>query len=112
MGVTSLTSLIKNNENYLFESFELCDTTLIIDGYSLAHCLYFTGQCDFLFGGEYCQYRSIVAGFFAYLKSCNVDPIVIFDGPFDHGNVKRRTWRLRHKSKVAQCSKAVRKVSY
>uniref|UniRef100_A0A915IKK9 Asteroid domain-containing protein n=1 Tax=Romanomermis culicivorax TaxID=13658 RepID=A0A915IKK9_ROMCU len=107
MGIRGLTSLMNKYSSEVYERFELRDSTLIIDGYNLANDLYFTGQVDIIFGGDYPKYCEIVTGFFRLLKARNVTPIVIMDGPFDEYGAKKNTLRKRHGERIQRCRQAV-----
>lgn len=81
MGVKGLTSFINQKEELYFEDFQLKDCYLVIDGLSLASCLYnSTTKMNSCFGGDYDKYANVIRKFFGILCTCNVTPIVICDG--------------------------------
>ena len=83
MGIPLLSSFISNIDG-LRKTYKLSNSYLVIDGNNLMHILYQLfnkrNQNDFIFGGNYTDYRKFFHKFFDNLKKCNIKPIMIFDG--------------------------------
>lgn len=94
MGIPRLSEFMKNNPN-LHQEFKLHSTNVVIDGNSLYHFIFHHNQVDFLHGGDYDQYALKIREFFELLKSCNIQPYVVFDGGNDPNNMKLDTTRRR-----------------
>ncbi|XP_012231650.2 protein asteroid-like isoform X2 [Linepithema humile] len=50
MGIFGLTTFISNQSEHYFTNYALHDTYLVIDGNSIAHCLYTYAKCNSAFG--------------------------------------------------------------
>ena len=107
MGVRGLKSFIDNNKSDLLVNYHLNNTPLVIDGNNLQFSLYWKSSNethDYIYGGDYSRYASIIRLFFASLFKCNVKPIVIFDGGIDPSQRKLKTMTERFE----KCLDAVR----
>ncbi|KAL5243711.1 hypothetical protein ACI65C_011121 [Semiaphis heraclei] len=84
MGIPGLTSFINRNSTQYFESLQLKDTLVIIDGYALTNFLYrlYENQTS-AFGGEYDVLAKVYTDFIKLFMRCNVIPIFVFDGAYE-----------------------------
>ena len=93
MGVRGLSSYLAPRRE-LFDTTELRDTKVIIDGNNLRFSLY--RSCPGLndcFGGDYDKFRGFVLRFFRLLLRCRVTPVIILDGGLDKTGQKLPTVR-------------------
>ncbi|XP_015911581.2 single-strand DNA endonuclease ASTE1 [Parasteatoda tepidariorum] len=99
MGVRGLSRFIE--ECNFGRCFELHDTSVIIDGCSLLHCLYASSGAAYIYGGDYDVYAACIINYFSCLKECNIEPIVIFDGGYDKSDrmLQKLLERQKHKLK-------------
>lgn len=103
MGIPGLTTYIENRAHYYFEPFELHDTILIIDGWSLSSQLYCTvATCHHAFGGDYDQFAHCVFQFFKDLLQCKVEPLVILDGGWERKKKHTLIERFKQRIKIAE----------
>ena len=82
MGIQNLSSFVSNIEG-LRNDHKLSDCFVVIDGYNLLFEInkkLNTEDNQFLFGGNYNEYRNQFLRFFKNLKKCNISPIMVFDG--------------------------------
>ena len=95
MGVRGLSSYLAPRRE-LFDTTELRDTKVIIDGNNLRFSLY--RSCPGLndcFGGDYDKFRGFVLRFFRLLLRCRVTPVIVLDGGLDKSGHKLPTVRNR-----------------
>lgn len=113
MGVKGLQSFFSQNE-ILFKSHKLHDTSVVIDGNNLIHELYFTYNVPRQNAGDYDKFATLIENYFSCYISCNIKPIVVFDGGFDTSDrklntvVERLDQRLRSAISVAQTHSSAR----
>ena len=67
-------------DNNIFEDTSFSNSWIVIDG-GLYHQLYFGSDLDDKRGGDYPEFKVVVGKFFDALKTCNITPHVILDGP-------------------------------
>ncbi|CAL8238121.1 unnamed protein product, partial [Merluccius merluccius] len=79
MGVKGLTSLLRNNQDKIYQDIHFKDSKLVVDGRILASHLYFTANLDQNHGGEYQAYQAQVQAFFRALADCGIRPYVVMD---------------------------------
>ena len=83
MGIRDLTKYVENlpcGGGKVWESFDLQDTILVIDGRGLCYYIHKLRKLNIRFGGQYSQLQERIKEFFANLRSNNVVPYVVFDG--------------------------------
>lgn len=103
MGVRGLFTFSQSHESF-FENYELKDCKLVIDGNNLRYHLFNTcPRKNCAFGGDYDKYYKTVKGYFEWLLSVGVEPVVIMDGTFEPG--KRRTVFQRSRDMAANSVK-------
>uniref|UniRef100_A0A6V7IGD6 Uncharacterized protein n=1 Tax=Bracon brevicornis TaxID=1563983 RepID=A0A6V7IGD6_9HYME len=103
MGIRGLTTYIANRSDYFFEPYELQNTYLVIDGWSLSSQIYIrVARCNCTFGGDYDQFAHSVTQFFSDLLRCNITPIVLLDGGWE--NKKKATVYTRAREKLSTAS--------
>ncbi|XP_017772672.1 PREDICTED: protein asteroid [Nicrophorus vespilloides] len=104
MGVRGLASYVDKNSKQYLRTYDLHDTYLVIDGNNLAAQLYVKHTiCYDCFGGEYDTYRRTIKDFFDILKTCNVTPLIVFDGCYE--NKKLKTIYSRVNARIQMVSK-------
>ena len=94
MGIQGLTTFIKYNfsEGWIRREIK---GPLVIDGYSLGYTLHYDNCIGWVHGGQYEDYRQILLRFFNSLQSCDIQPMVMFDG-VDYKREKEPVlWRRR-----------------
>lgn len=65
MGIKGIKKLIESNEGLFLANCELQGIALVIDGPNLLHYLFTTiGDLDFLHGGDYNEFASVIRDFF------------------------------------------------
>ncbi|XP_057323041.1 protein asteroid-like isoform X1 [Microplitis mediator] len=102
MGIRGLTTYVQNKSDYFFEPYELFNTKLVIDGWSLSAQLYcHATYSDSIFGGDYDQFAHCVTRFFEDLLRCNVTPLVILDGGWEDKKYNTLIIRFREKLRTA-----------
>ena len=109
MGVRGLSTYLSHRESF-FEDLELKSTKVIIDGDNLRFALYkWCPGLNHCFGGDYDKYYRYVKQFFSLLKSCDVTPIIVFDGGMDKSDQKLDTvvHRLSEHTKTAMSCNSV-----
>lgn len=106
MGIKGLTTYINRNKDRFYQSYNLHDCFLVIDGCSLAYNLYNdVSNCYSAFGGDYDKYAIAIKNFFSLLKQCNVIPIVLVDGGYEKRKFRTVISRLRETySRTARCT--------
>ena len=101
MGVRGLKKFVNRllrGENGVWESDELRDTNLIIDGCGLYCYIYNSNHLNMKYGGQYEQLQDKVKEFVSKLQSNNVVPYVVIDGIVD--KKKFATFLKRRKKEV------------
>lgn len=101
MGVRGLTTYVKA-QGLFSETYELRDTTLVIDGNGLCYYLYGNAHynLDCRYGGQYVEFEEKVKLFFDKLTSHRVKPYVVFDGMLDDTGKKWETTMVRKKERI------------
>ena len=99
MGVPGLTTFIDQNPQ-LLSDHKLHDTRLLIDGNNLYHFLYYYFRVGVEYGGDYDIYAQKVRYFFRTLYTCNITPIVVFDGGYDANDKKLKTALKRARDRI------------
>ena len=90
MGIPGLTRYVDTLP--VWESFDLYDTKLVIDGCGLYYYIYAnSARLNTKYGGQYDQFRSEVKGFFAKLQMSKVIPYVVIDGIMNRDEKKFKT---------------------
>lgn len=98
MGVRGLATYVSQNSDRFFDSHELHDCNLVIDGDSLSSNLYQgTSGSSSAFGGNYDQYFRTVCNFFEMLSQCNINAYVLLDGGYQPKKLNTVRGRLRMK---------------
>lgn len=105
MGIRGLTTFIHNSTEYL-ENYQLKDSTVILDGFSLTNFLYEAHESKLsdenktsAFGGDYDTVAKVYVDFINWLIKCNVVPVFVFDGAREERKIE--TIKKRTKSKIA-----------
>uniref|UniRef100_A0A8D9BSB7 Protein asteroid n=1 Tax=Cacopsylla melanoneura TaxID=428564 RepID=A0A8D9BSB7_9HEMI len=97
MGIPGLTTYVSNNAQIFYQDCALHDTLLLIDGNSLASQIYLELTItNSAFGGDYERYKHSVEKFMKMLLSCNILPIVVFDGGYETRKLKTTVSRLKN----------------
>lgn len=99
MGILGLTTFIDENQ-WLLEDYRLHDTKVIIDGNNIYHFLYYYFHVSHNFGGDYDVFADRCSFFFNSLKTCNVQPYVIFDGAYERNERKLKTSLKRASDRI------------
>ena len=99
MGVGGLTTFVDDN-NHLLKDHRLHDTRVIIDGNNLYHFLYFYHGICSRFGGDLDDFADSVTTYFNTLRTCNIQPYVVFDGAYTMDGRKLKTVMKRAKEKI------------
>ena len=110
MGVTGLTKYVEENLPFdnadVWETFDLRDTKVIIDGCGLYFYIYGSvGRLDCKYGGQYNKLQKKLKKFFTKLRSNNVEPYVVFDGIMAKDEKKFDTLKEREKNRIKQMKK-------
>ena len=86
---------------------------LVVDGNQLCYQFYrsffkwsWGVKLEWVYGGQYPEYRAAVEGFFQYLQQAGITPTVVFDG-FLHMKGKFETVYKRYEKKAADRHKAL-----
>ena len=98
MGIKCLETLVK--EHYPSEKWRTITPRgkLVLDGMSISRTTA-SRKFDWIYGGQYWEFRDYFIRFFKGLRYSGIDPIVIFDG-VDYNREKRETILGRMKQKV------------
>jgi len=99
MGIRGLTTYIDHHPELLTDH-KLRDTKLIIDGNNLYHFLYYYYRVAHEFGGDYDHFSDSCISFFTSLRSCNVEPYVVFDGAYATDGCKFQTSMGRARDRI------------
>ncbi|XP_078689261.1 single-strand DNA endonuclease ASTE1-like [Branchiostoma floridae x Branchiostoma belcheri] len=99
MGIQGFTSFIEDN-THLFTDCQLCNTRVVIDGNNLCYRLYFDNGLDVKHGGEYGQFADLIKLFFSNLRTCHVEPYVIYDGAYESNDHKFATTLERGRRRI------------
>lgn len=92
MGVRGLTRYVTDETLPVWESCDLYDTKLVIDGCGLYYYIYVnSGRLNTKYGGQYNQFRREVKGFFEKLRMNKVVPYVVIDGIMNRDEKKFKT---------------------
>ncbi|KAK9884467.1 hypothetical protein WA026_007310 [Henosepilachna vigintioctopunctata] len=98
MGVRGFTTYMSNHSHLFHEAYKLKNTYIIIDGSGVSINLYqwYTRSND-CFGGDYDNYANTVYKFFHLLKTCNVIPLILFDGGYENRKLRTVFSRMRNR---------------
>jgi len=97
MGILGLTTYISKNPN-LFESYELCNTPVIIDANSLCSSLFVSCFCrDVAYGGDYDYFAHIIKETFEKFSKVGIIPILVCDGGFEDKKLEKLIERKSQK---------------
>ena len=103
MGIPGLTAYVDTlpfGEGKVWESYDLHDTKLIIDGCGLYYYIYAnSGRLNTKYGGQYDQFQSEVKDFFRKLRSNSVVPYVVIDGIMNRDEKKFKT-HIKRKTEI------------
>lgn len=106
MGIKGIKKLIESNEDLFLANCELQGTALVIDGPNLLHYLFTTSKdLDFLHGGDYNEFASVIRDFFQTLQSCHVRPLVVMDGGHSIDDRKLNT-------KISRTEQRIKRISF
>ncbi|XP_063218240.1 protein asteroid isoform X2 [Bacillus rossius redtenbacheri] len=104
MGIRGLTTYVEQRSDQLFETFQLKDCSLVIDGNSLVAQLYQrVYKAHSAFGGDYDAYADSVRHFFNVLRKCNVIPFILLDGGYEVKKLK--TVKSRFQTRICDARK-------
>ncbi|KAK2720929.1 protein asteroid homolog 1-like [Artemia franciscana] len=96
MGIRGLFTFVENNQNQFMVDYALHSSTIIVDANNLLHLLYRTcSGLNAAFGGDYDKVYSHFDAFCLLLDTCNIKPIMVFDGGLDVDNRKEKTRKKR-----------------
>ena len=109
MGIWGLQTFI--NKFFTRWKRETVKGNMVVDGNQLCHQLYHSqfegGVClDWIYGGQYPDYRAIVVEFFQYLQQAGITPTVVFDGIL-HKNDKFDVVYDRYRGRVVRRHKVL-----
>lgn len=99
MGIRGLTTFIDSHPELLTD-FELHDTRVIIDGNNLYHFLYYYYRVPHEYGGDYDHFFNSCVSFFESLRSCGIEPYVVFDGAYAADGQKFYTSMSRARDRI------------
>ena len=105
MGIRGLTTYVKKlpcGGGKVWESYDLQDTNLVIDGCGLYYYIHEFYKLNIKFGGDYSQLQKRIKEFFDKLRSNNVIPYVVFDGIMSRDQKKLRTHIERNTQRIEQ----------
>ncbi|VEN64576.1 unnamed protein product [Callosobruchus maculatus] len=102
MGIPGLTTFIENRADLYMDNHKLHDTSLVIDGNSLACQIYQQSGSNMCFGGDYDKYGHIIMVFFEALFKCKITPYVVFDGGYESRKMKTIINRLKNRIKAVE----------
>ncbi|XP_034948442.1 protein asteroid-like [Chelonus insularis] len=105
MGIRGLTTYITNRSDYYLENYELSNTKLVIDGWSLCSQLFTTYSRYDIFGGDYDYFAHQTIIFFDELLCCKIEPLVILDGAWEDKKYSTLVERLEDRLNSASNSK-------
>ncbi|CAH1104835.1 unnamed protein product [Psylliodes chrysocephalus] len=91
MGIKGLTTFVKNKSEQCMETYELHNTSVVIDGDAVLCQLYLahTIPRNGCFGGDYDKYGNTIYKFFHMLFQCKVKPYIILDGGYESRKMER-----------------------
>ena len=100
MGIRGLTTHVKTLENQgqVWESYNLRDTRLVIDGGGLHY--HICNGLNVKFGGQYDELQNKLKEFFSKLQSNSVVPYVVFDGIMTRDQKKFDTRKERRTERI------------
>lgn len=105
MGIKGIKKLIESNEGLLLADCELQSTELVIDGPNLLHYMFQTKKdLDFLHGGDYNEFASVIRDFFQALRTCHIRPLVVMDGGHSIDDRKLKTKISRTEERISRIS--------
>ncbi|XP_013379314.1 protein asteroid homolog 1-like [Lingula anatina] len=99
MGIHGLSSFIQDNP-HLLQEHKLHDTKIIIDGNNLYHFLHYNYRIPYHCGGDYDTFAKNIRDFFNTLRTCNISPVVVFDGGYESDDRKLRTTLRRSQERI------------
>ena len=101
MGIRGLTAYVDTlpfGEGKVWESYNLRETNLVIDGCGLYYHIY--NGLNIKFGGQYDQLQNKIKEFFSKLQLNNVVPYVVFDGIMARDEKKFATFMKRKTDRI------------
>jgi hypothetical protein len=101
MGIRGLTAYVDTlpfGEGKVWESYNLRDTNLVIDGCGLYY--HICNGLNIKFGGQYDQLQNKIKEFFSKLQLNNVVPYVVFDGIMARDEKKFATFMKRKTDRI------------
>ncbi|KAG5885800.1 hypothetical protein JTB14_031517 [Gonioctena quinquepunctata] len=102
MGIRGLTTFIQSRSHLYMNGYELHDTSLVLDGNSVACQLYrWHTQSNDCYGGDYDKFSNVILHFFQLLDDCNITPYVVFDGGYENRKVATVVSRMKNKIRSA-----------
>nr|CAH7723360.1 unnamed protein product [Callosobruchus chinensis] len=101
MGIPGLTTFIENRADLYMDDYKLHDTSLVIDGNSLACQIYQQSSSNMCFGGDYDKYGHIIMVFFEALFKCKITPYIVFDGGYESRKMKTIIGRMKNRINAA-----------
>lgn len=99
MGIQGLTTFVEENFNG-WERKELRGK-LVLDGNSVCHQLHQDNHIQWVYGGQYGQFRAAVLHFIDRLRSNDISPVLVFDG-IDYKRQKTEVM-LRRRTEWVRC---------
>ena len=106
MGITGLTSFVKNNI-YLKKVTSIDFNGVVVDGKSLIYHIIGRYHLTCTFGGQYPELAGHLEELFRVLRSNGIDVVVVFDG-MDYKDQKRGTKLKRKKGSYSDIRKALK----
>ena len=110
MGILGLTSFLNNSWfDEILTDYQLNNSFLLIDGYSLMHKIHSVFKLNSTYGGNYDEFAAKIDEIFYYFTECNIKPIVLLDGGRDKQDrklsttLKRANQRLQDASILNNC---------
>ncbi|XP_061588738.1 protein asteroid homolog 1-like [Cololabis saira] len=104
MGVQGLSSLLDTRRE-VYQEVQLRRTRLVIDGSNLVCHLYYSSGLDQNCGGEYASFEDLIERFISALRTCEVKPYVVLDGP-DPTDRKLETVTMRAENLIQRAHQA------
>ena len=103
-GQTEYVDKLPFGEGKVWESYNLRDTKLVIDGCGLYYHIHRRREekkkINVKFGGQYDQLQNKIQDFFSKLQSNNVAPYVVFDGIMARNQKKFDTFWKRNTERI------------
>ncbi|KAK2704093.1 hypothetical protein QYM36_017603 [Artemia franciscana] len=101
MGIRGLLTFVESKPNQFMVDYAFHSSTIIVDANNVLYKLYDTcNGSNVAFGCDYDLVYSHFDEFCSLLDSCNVKPIMVFDGGLDVDNRKEMTREIRTKKRM------------